>query len=694
MRKSVSMLLILMLIINILPAYATAQGNDSTIRVALMLDSGGALNTSRPFVTLSNSIGLQITSKNGNSTFTSYDSHLPVRFSLNQYRVLIAETKDIGYADALIHRLSQNGQSSYMLTYHRKNEVYYQVITGDEPSYELAYSKMQQIKSELGVAHEVIGPHALSAGTYQLEEDAQALVQSITDAGFDASTGYIIDDSGVSSYMVVIGNEGTEAELTSLWQEASVTFPNISLAPITNTRYITQQYGIYLHGGGLQKLLHYYVPVSEGVWVKPLPGEAISTITFVDRENRRYRGELELLSYRGKLAVVNQLPLEEYLYSVVGTEMASGWPLEALKAQAVIARTFAIGKGNRYSIAHLSDTTFDQAYYGVQREADDVRQAVRETAGLVLMYQGKLIEAYYSSNAGGTTSIGTEVWGKELPYLRSVPSPDHIAADLSLNWYQVIRDNGQMGYIRSDLIEHTSQKTAVGFEIVKVLNENTNFRSDPSTLKPSIDKMMAGEKLIVIATVPENNAYNWVEGPIDGVTMMNMINSRVANTETLLPQTHPIDSLKVESRGPSGRVLSMSANGLPIQLTSPDGYRTALGGLRSTMFEVEESGRFAILGAGGKTIEYPETNEPLTILGAGNVSTRSSADTSSYLLYGKDQQVRFVTTYPSFRFHGKGYGHGFGLSQWGARGLAEQGYDYQQILKHYYSELVSLQNIE
>lgn len=692
MRKSVPILLILMLLLTILPAYTVAQ-ESSSIRVALLIDSGGALNTSRSYVTLSNSMGLQLTAKGGAGTFVHYNSDLPIRVSLNQYRILIAETSDYAYADSLIQRLNENGQSAYLLTNHRKNTTFYQVITGDEPSFELAKSKMQQIKTELGIAQEVIGPHALSAGTYQLEEDAHKQVQTILDAGFDASIGYIVDANGVSSFMVVVGNEGTEAELTSLWQEVSLTLPNLSLAPIANSRYLTQQQGLFYNGGSLQKLDHYYTPVTEGVWIKPIAGDVIPSITLVDRENRKYRGEFEILSYRGKLAVVNQLPLEEYLYSVVGTEMASGWPLEALKAQAVIARTYALGKGDRYSIAAVSDTTYDQAYYGIQREAEDVRQAVRETAGMVLTYQGKLIEALYSSNAGGTTAVGTEVWGNDVPYLKSVTSPDHVANANLLNWYHVLRENGQSGYIRSDLVNATTQKTVVGFDIVEVANDNTNFRSDPSTFKPSIDKLLLGEKLVVLSTVPENSAYSWIEGPIDGVTLMNLFNTRATNAGNV-PHTRPIDTLKVESRGPSGRVLSLSANGLPVQLSSPDAYRTVLGGLRSTMFEIEESGRFTILGAGGKTAEFPQMNEPLTILGAGNVSARSTSDTSSYVLYGKEQEVRVVTTYPSFRFHGKGYGHGFGLSQWGARGLAEQGYDYQQILKHYYSELVSLQKIE
>lgn len=693
MRKSLYIVFILTLILGILPFASYAEASNRTIRVALMIDSGGALNTSRSVATLSSPLGMQISAKSGPGNYVEHNSSTPIRFSPNQYRILVAETNDWLYADSLLQNLNRNGYVSYLLTFSRKNITYYQIITGDEPTYELAKEKMHLIHSQLGVVKEVLGPHALTAGAYAGEADASTQVQQLVDAGFDASVGSIINADGSLSYMVVVGNEGTYDEVTSLWQEVLLAFPSLSLTPIESTQYITRYNGLAQSGGSFVKAPHYYFPVNEALVIRTLGNDPNMTIAFLEKDNRRYRGEFELLTYKGRLAVVNQLPLEEYLYSVVGTEMASGWPLEALKAQAVIARTYAVGRGNAYSIANVSDTTYDQAYYGVQREAEDVRQAVRETAGLVLTYQGKLIEAYYYANAGGQTAIGTEVWGRDIPYLASVLSPDSIANQAILDWYLVIRENGQLGYIRSDLVQLTGKKTTVGFDIVEVLYDNTNFRSDPSVLKPSLDKLILGEQLTLVTTVSENSSYSWVEGPIDGVTLMNLLNARATSSGTL-PHTRPIDDLKVTSRGPSGRVLSMTANGLPLQVTSPDGHRTLLGGLKSTLFEVEETGRFTIIGAGGKKVEYPQANEPLTILGAGNQAVPAQANTDSYLLYGGNGDVRIVTTYPAFRFHGKGHGHGFGLSQWGARGFAEQGYDYQYILKHYYSEQVSLQKLE
>ncbi len=692
MRKILSVIVIALLVTSLIPLNAQANTSSSIIRVALMIDSGGALNTSKPTATLSSANGLQILTADGTSTYHTSNTSLPIRFSLDQYRILVEDTSDMGVVQSLTQRLAQHGYTSYILMYHRQNVARYQVITGDEPSYESATARRMQINNLIGTSKEVLGPLVLQAGSYATLEEATTQVQILIDAGYDASVGYTFDANGANNYLAVVGNEGTEAELTSLWQEIALTFPNMTIAPIQEPHYILHKSAMNVDAGGPQILSHFYTPIT-GVKVRPVTGGTVLTTTVAEKDNRKYRGEFELLRYQGKMVLVNQLPLEEYLFAVVGTEMASGWPLEALKSQAVIARTYALGKGNRFGIAHISDTTYDQAYYGVAREADDVRQAVLETAGIVLKYDGKLIEAYYYSNAGGITAVGSEVWGTDVAYLRSVSSPDYVASATSLSWYHVVRENGQYGYIRSDLVAPTWQKNTVGFDIVTVQSDNTNLRPDASTSNPSVDKLMMGERLTVIDIVPESNSYQWVVGPIDGVAMMNLINTR-ATAVGNIPHTLPIQSLSVDSRGPSGRVTSMSANGLPIITTSPDGYRTVFGGLRSTLFDVEESGKFTILGAGGQTVTSTDTAEGITVISAGNVTTKASTTMNELLLYGNTGDVRLVTTYPSFRFHGKGYGHGFGLSQWGARGLAEQGYDYQQILNHYYSEFVTLQPIE
>ncbi|WP_036725677.1 SpoIID/LytB domain-containing protein, partial [Paenibacillus forsythiae] len=108
-----------------------------------------------------------------------------------------------------------------------------------------------------------------------------------------------------------------------------------------------------------------------------------SGIQLAERSKRTYRGSLELGGSNGSLSVINELPLEQYLYSVVGGEVSSSWPAEALKAQAVAARSYALAQGARFDIANVVDTTLSQVYNGIGTEAASVTSAVDATAGEV-----------------------------------------------------------------------------------------------------------------------------------------------------------------------------------------------------------------------------------------------------------------------------------------------------------------------
>ena len=150
---------------------------------------------------------------------------------------------------------------------------------------------------------------------------------------------------------------------------------------------------------------------------------------FVSVKGRWYHGKLMIRVVNGdKLTVINIVDLEDYLKGVVPAEMSSGWELEALKAQAIAARSYALANLNKQAKYgyDLKDTTADQVYGGATVETEKTNRAVEETAGLVLTYDMKIITAYYfASAAGGMTN--TNAWGASLPYLRSVPSFDENA---------------------------------------------------------------------------------------------------------------------------------------------------------------------------------------------------------------------------------------------------------------------------
>jgi stage II sporulation protein D len=151
----------------------------------------------------------------------------------------------------------------------------------------------------------------------------------------------------------------------------------------------------------------------------------LTTDRFFRYKGRRYRGTLILTADKDQVVVVNRLPVEVYLYSVVGSEMPSSWPAEALKAQAVAARTYAA-----YAIAHpirgdfdLFDDVRSQAYKGMENESASTRKAVDATAGEVLQYDGRPILAYFTANNGGRSDDSKGAFNQDFPYLQVKDDP-------------------------------------------------------------------------------------------------------------------------------------------------------------------------------------------------------------------------------------------------------------------------------
>lgn len=145
---------------------------------------------------------------------------------------------------------------------------------------------------------------------------------------------------------------------------------------------------------------------------------------------RVYRGAL-LLRPRAKsknngMDLINELELEDYLLSVVPSEMPSSWPIEALKAQAITARSYALANAGKHASEgfDVKSTVDDQAYTGVSAENPRSNLAVHETRGLVLTHEGKVISAFFHSASGGHTELSENVWYKPLPYLRAVADYD------------------------------------------------------------------------------------------------------------------------------------------------------------------------------------------------------------------------------------------------------------------------------
>jgi len=129
-----------------------------------------------------------------------------------------------------------------------------------------------------------------------------------------------------------------------------------------------------------------------------------------------YPGDLTLTVNDGAIRPVLKLPLESYLQGVVPYEMSDSFPLEALKAQAICARTYALSKMNASAEWDVVDNTNDQAFKGTPAQNENSSKAVEATAGLVLTSNNKLITAWYSASNGGQTELPGNIWkGGNIP---------------------------------------------------------------------------------------------------------------------------------------------------------------------------------------------------------------------------------------------------------------------------------------
>lgn len=185
---------------------------------------------------------------------------------------------------------------------------------------------------------------------------------------------------------------------------------------------------------------------------------------------RAYRGALELRAGSGGVNVVNAVSLEDYVRGVVALESPPNWPLEALKAQAVAARTYALttSKGGN-GFEQYADTR-SQVYGGVGAETPSTNQAVADTGGHVVTYAGQPVVTYFFSTSGGRTEDVTNVWSgaKASPWLQSVEDPyDNLSP--RHRWQPVRMSLSQAGKKLSGLVKGR-------FEAIEVLQRGRSPR--------------------------------------------------------------------------------------------------------------------------------------------------------------------------------------------------------------------------
>ncbi|MDO7908078.1 SpoIID/LytB domain-containing protein [Paenibacillus sp. JX-17] len=667
-------------------APADAEGTASTIRVAMFADLGSKYKSTTPYVTMSSggswSLGQQGTS--GFQSWVDLPSDKQVRFSIDSYKVKVLETADFKTAAAAAKALQAGSDKPFLFSASKNGAAVYQLYAGPYTSEALANTAAARtaktVSAQLnGQQPAAVGSYHLTAGVFANQTAANSVKSQLNNAGFDADT-VIVNSSGKASYEVWTGEALNTAGLSSLKSAIAARLPQLPLNTVSSTAVgaiIRTDAGLNLTT--LQTSPHYLLSIPANAKMTIHGGD--EGIQLVERSKRTYRGDLELSILSGQLAVVNELPIEQYLYSVVGAEVYSSWPAESLKAQAVAARSYALAQGMKFTIANVVDTTLSQAYNGMSSENAAVSKAVDATEGEVLINNGKVVEAVFSSNAGGVTADTSEVWNGGGNVFKSVDSSSDIAAAKDQkSWYHVLLKSGKTGYIREDNVKELEGVTEAGLGKVTVTAQNTNVRPLPliqSGVNP-VAQLSPGEEAIVLEEVTESGSYAWIRGPYTGAEILKFMQGKTTGS---LPSS--INQLEVTQRGPSGRVTMIQVNGQNAAVKTPDTYRSAMGSVPSTLFEITGTGSYTVLGADG-TRGTMSAGQSSSVLSASGKTSVANAGT---VIMDGSGDARVVDSSQKYLITGYGNGHGLGLSQWGAKGLADQGYDYQAILKHYYQNV-------
>lgn len=664
---------------------AYAVSGSTPIRVALSIN-GPNYDNSYDVVNMTGKLGglsVGFNTANGFRPVYETDSTLPMRASLDDYYIVAGEVGSWPEAVSIAQKLRGAGLSENIFVETRVGKKIYQVVNGYYETLEEAQKIAGTIRG-LGLDNKVAGWYRLQAGSYPNFLTAQQQADAIRTKGFDAYVSARQTAVGANSFEVWVGNGATAAERDAL--KASLAAQGINSSPVAySTNYVLfKQDGIT---DDHTVISHLFIESTKQEVV--FQGKGNPGIVRFEEKGLSYRGQLIVRGYNQRLAVVNNLQLDDYLKGVIPREMSTGWPLEALKAQAVAARSYAVRQSSdKWGIAQVDDTTWDQAYGGYTWEYDDTNQAVDDTRGQLLMYNNgtpndpsddQVVSTFFSASHGGRSADSTEVWGNPVPYLKSVDSHwDSISIQVRKepDWYRLMFSSGMIGYVRNDFVSFTGKKNNIGLDEGTIV-EDCNIRPLPDVSRVTgkvIGTARAGERVLILEKRVEYNQFSWMRG------------FSSSEMQRQLGLSSPVTSLVVTENGPSGRVRAVSANGQAIRPSTGDAMRSIFG-VDNTLFSIEETGKFTVMGSGGRTSQFPDAKQQgmnlQVITGQGTVSSVNGTNDSFIVLDGSGR-TRVATKDPAFILWGGGQGHGLGMSQWGAYGMAKEGYTYDKILTHYY----------
>lgn len=392
---------------------------------------------------------------------------------------------------------------------------------------------------------------------------------------------------------------------------------------------------------------------------------------YISFQGRAYRGEVQLLVAAGKLSVVNVVNLEDYLLSVVPTEMDHRWPMEALKAQAVAARSYTVANLGRWEAFgfDLSNTTSDQVYNGIAQERPSTTAAVLETAGQVITYGGRVVPGYYHSSSGGHTENNEDIWtgGSPQGYLRGVPDYDSLPENKYTAWTSTFTPE-----------EFSERLEKAGFGVGRVTAVRPGRAA--ASGRPATWEVVGTEGTATLTMQQMRNALGLFAPPTEIV---------LSGPDGPAPGAEPAPGTEPGDEPGPGKDLEPGPEPEPRPEPEPgpdpQAARVAVLGADGAVQTRALAGSYA-LGAGGvvrpvESLAVVASADDWMVVG---VVTRPGTTPPSR----GDSRPREPEPAPvpdTIVVTGSGHGHGVGMSQWGAHGMALQGKSYIEILTHYYT---------
>ena len=400
-----------------------------------------------------------------------------------------------------------------------------------------------------------------------------------------------------------------------------------------------------------------------------------SNITLNDRS---YRGVIEFGRYRGKnITAVNVVNIDDYLYSVVPSEMPASYHQEALKAQAIAARTYTTTNLHVHNLDgyELCDNIHCQMYKGFDNENDKTNKAVDDTKGLIAYYNNIPINAVFHASSGGHTANSEDVWIEQTPYLKGVPEINELDRN---NWTRtyttsdieaiVTAKGDKIGKVKDIVISkisqtgHITELKIVGTTGTKTL-KNENIRSYFSPNGGSLESR--------IFTINDKGSY-----PIGNATTeyIPSDNNGVNNDfkEEINENNDKNEYYVLGSKGNKkiyyvNNTYISGANGNTVSKKNNIIVQDIKGNTNSYYSNQNQS----------QNVKNLENNNNITF-DASKPNIGSNMNISNTPVSTANSSGNFV-------FKGYGWGHGAGMSQKGANGMAQMGYTYKQILEYYYT---------